>query len=471
VSRRIRAELRSLAALVGIAIVGTVIGVFIVAHQRIHPPAWVPVVGRHEFILRARLDNAQGVLPGQGQMVTISGVKVGRIASVDLEDGAAVAKLALEAKYQAVYPDASVLMRPKTGLKDMVAELDPGSPSSGPPLRSGAELSTANTRPDVNFDEILASLDRDSRTYLQMLVQGAGIGLSNGGGHDLANTFRRFDPLSRDIALASQQVALRRTRLEHVMANLSRLATELGSRDRDLATFVSSSEAVFRHFAHQSANLQQTVALLPGALDSSNRALTKVTTLGKALDTTLTDVRPAAQALAPTLRDLRPFFAKTTPVVRSSLRPFVPAAHDLADATPNLTKLADVLNAIVNELAYDPPGNGPTGQSYLFYVPWANHDTNSTLAQSDGIAPLRRGLVLVSCGSLTLLDSLAAPKRNPTLSTLIQLLAAPDHQALEASGKCPKVAPPSDAGAPAASASSAPASVAVSKGSKGPAAP
>jgi phospholipid/cholesterol/gamma-HCH transport system substrate-binding protein len=449
-SRRIRAELSSLVALLLLALLGSAAGIYIAAHQRINPPSWMPIVGKHEFVLKVDLQNAQGILPGQGQMVAVSGVKVGRIASVDLESGRAVATLALDPKYETIYPDATVLMRPKTGLKDMVAELDPGSPKSGMPLGSGAHLSTANTNPDVNFDEILASLDRDSRTYLQMLVQGAGIAFSDGGGHDLANTFRRFDPLARDIAKASGQVAVRRARLRHVMANLSKLATELGGRDRDLAAFVSSSEAVFKRFAHQSDNLQRTIDLLPPALDSSNRALAKAARLGKTLDKTLTAVEPTARTLAPTLRDLRPFFNETTPVIKSSLRPFardaqptakklVPAAHNLADATPNLTKLAGVLNAIVDELAFDPPGNGPTGQSYLFYVPWANHNTNSTLAQSDGIAPLRRGMVLVSCGGLTLLDSLAAPKRNPTLSTLIQLLAAPDHRALMASGKCPKV--------------------------------
>lgn len=456
-SRRIRAELKSLVALIGIALVGILIGTYILAHQRINPPSWVPVIGKQEFILRAALQNAQGVLPGQGQMVTVSGVKVGRIASVDLENGRAVARLALEPRYSTVYPNATVLMRPKTGLKDMVAELDPGSPASGKPLHSGAELSTAQTNPDVNFDEILASLDTDTRNYLRMLVQGAGIGLSNGGGHDLANTFRRFDPLSRDVARATQQVALRRSRLKHVMTNLSLLARELGSRDRDLGNFVSSSEAVFRHFANQNRNLQQTIALLPGALDSSNRALGKVATLGGTLKTTLSRLQPTARALAPTLRDLKPFFNKTTPVIRKSLRPFaveaqptarklVPAAHGLADATPHLQKLSGVLNSIVNELAYDPPGNGPTGQSYLFYVPWANHNTNSTLAQSDGIAPLRRGVVLIRCGAMQILESLTDPASkslNPTLRTLILLFKTPDYRQLIAQKKCPYTPPPS----------------------------
>ena len=80
------------------------------------------------------------------------------------------------------------------------------------------------------------------------------------------------------------------------------------------------------------------------------------------------------------------------------------------------------LNNIVNELAYKPPH----GQSYLFYLPWASHDTNSVLASQDAIGPLRRSLILFSCGSLQLLQDLAKPNHNPTLATLIQLLDTPD---------------------------------------------
>ena len=74
-----------------------------------------------------------------------------------------------------VYPDATILLRPKTGLKDMVVELDPGTPVVRRSARRAARWSrTARRRPDVNFDEFLASLDGDTQDYLKLLLGDAG---------------------------------------------------------------------------------------------------------------------------------------------------------------------------------------------------------------------------------------------------------------------------------------------------------
>jgi phospholipid/cholesterol/gamma-HCH transport system substrate-binding protein len=446
-----RSNLTAVVALLGIWVASLAVGGYIVAHQRIHPPSWVPLVGHRDFILNARITSVAGVLPGQGQAVTISGVRVGDIASVGLKDGLAVAKLRIKPRYAHIYPDATVLMRPKTGLKDMVAELDPGSRRSGAALKSGALLGQGQTEPTVDLDEILASLDTDTRTELQQLAGNGGTALADVGGHELANTFRRFEPLSRNVKIASSLVSRRAAKLKRLMHNLSLLATELGSRDKAIATFVQGSEGSFRRFAAQNQNLAAALNRLPTALAASNTALRKVHGLGTTLKTTLTELEPSARALGPALAQTRSFLRATTPVLRNQLRPFareaqptarklVPAARDLAAATPDLRTLAQVLNAIVDELAYQAPGQ----QSTLFYVPWASHDTNSTVANQDGIGPLRRGLIALSCGQMQLLDDLLKPPphhtdpRNPTLSTLIQLLNAPDHQALIDAGKCPK---------------------------------
>src|SRR3954471_17575352 len=118
----LRYNLKSAVALVLVGLAGLFSGAVILSHQRINPPAWVPVIGKSDFTLRAQLTSVQGVLPGQGQAVTISGVRVGQIGGVDLVDGAAVAKLRIESRFAHIYPDATVLLRPKTPLKDMVAE-------------------------------------------------------------------------------------------------------------------------------------------------------------------------------------------------------------------------------------------------------------------------------------------------------------------------------------------------------------
>jgi phospholipid/cholesterol/gamma-HCH transport system substrate-binding protein len=435
VRKIILAQLKPAVAFALLALVGTFAGVVIVSHQRINPPAWVPVIGKDEFILRAQLTSVQGVLPGQGQAVQVSGVRVGQIGSVELEDGIPVARLRIEKKYARIYPNATVLLRPKTPLKDMVAELDPGTPDSGPRLRSGTLLRTDRTAVDVNLEEILAMLDRDSRDYLNLLVTDGAQALSNGGGRDLAQVFRRFEPLSRHVGQASRLVAKRRVMLKRLIGNLSQLSTELGARDRDIARFVRANAAVFEHFANQTENLQRSIELLPSTLEASNSALSKVGELSRTLGATSRELDPAAKALGPALRDVEPFLAKTTPVFRDQVRPFAVAARPetkllreptikLGKATPELKTLSDVLNAIVNEVAYKPAGTN----SFLFYVPWASHNSNSVLANQDGIGPLRRGVVLVSCQSVQVLETLASPTRNPTLATLVQLLGVPKRE-------------------------------------------
>jgi phospholipid/cholesterol/gamma-HCH transport system substrate-binding protein len=426
-------------ALVGIVLLGSVVGGYILSNQRLNPPAWVPVVGESHFELRSEIETVQGILPGQGQAVNISGVRVGDIASVDLEEGKAVATMRIEERFARIYPDATVLLRPKTSVKDMVIELDPGTPGSGPRLESGAKLDNDSTLADVNFADFLSTLDADTRDFLKMLVQGGGEALGDGGGRDLAHTFRRFPPLARSAAKASRLGALRRERLERVMSNFSEIMSELGRHDQELARFVSGSSAVFQRFANQNENLAATIELMPAALDSTNRALSKVDRLGRAMESAFGDLRPTARALGPSMKQLRPFLRDTVGPIRDQLRPFTreakPIAHelrepaaDLAASMPSFRKFTNVLNALFDELAYDPPGNGKDGQGFLFYAPWAAHNTNSTVANHDGIGPLRRGVVLIPCASLDFLEGIAGGGRNPLLTTLVELLNAPDAQ-------------------------------------------
>jgi phospholipid/cholesterol/gamma-HCH transport system substrate-binding protein len=117
---------RNAALLVGLAAIALAVGAYLLANQRLNPPEWIPLVGTDDFILHAELTSASGVLPGQGQAVTVSGVTVGQIASVDLRNGRAVLRLRIKRRFARVHPDATLLLRPKTGLKDMIVELDPG---------------------------------------------------------------------------------------------------------------------------------------------------------------------------------------------------------------------------------------------------------------------------------------------------------------------------------------------------------
>src|SRR5207237_4671650 len=128
----------------------------------------------------AEFQTAQAVVPGQGQTIRLAGVQVGQVSNLQLEHGVGVVTFAIDPKDLPIYRNATVLMRPETGLKDMFFELDPGTKSAGE-IPNGGTIPTQNTLPDVNIDEILSALDGDTQAYLRLLLVGAGQGLKGQG--------------------------------------------------------------------------------------------------------------------------------------------------------------------------------------------------------------------------------------------------------------------------------------------------
>src|SRR3954447_8301975 len=129
--RAVRKHLRDFVAIIALFAVAIAVTSVILSHQRLTLPGWVPLIGKDFYTINAELSTAQAVTPGQGQTVNSAGVQVGEITSVKLVDGRAVIGMKIEPKYDRVYRNATILLRPKTGLKDMVAELTPGSADAG----------------------------------------------------------------------------------------------------------------------------------------------------------------------------------------------------------------------------------------------------------------------------------------------------------------------------------------------------
>jgi phospholipid/cholesterol/gamma-HCH transport system substrate-binding protein len=423
-------HMRDFLALVLLFIAALGVGGYILSNQRFYLPKWVPVVGSDYVKYKADFATAQSVTPGQGQTVNIAGVKVGEITKVDLKDGKAVITMSIKRKYTPIYKDATALLRPKTGLNDMLVELTPGSKTAGK-LDPSQPIPVNQTLPNINTDEILSALDGDTRDYLRLLIAGAGEGLA-GNSEKLSADFKRFSPTGRDILKITRKLAERRDNIRRSIHNFSLLSQALGNKDKELSRLVDSSNAVFRAFADQDQRLRETLSLLPGTLQATNTGLAKANRLGKVLGPTLGALRPGARALGPSLRATRPFVEKTTPVIRDQLRPFArdalptvkllrPAARDIARATPKLTNAFSIVNTLFNELTYNPPG--PADEGYLFFTAWANHAGATIFATQDAHGPIRHGIVQISCTSLAALQRLG--QVNPQLGTLVELLNTP----------------------------------------------
>ena len=141
-------------------------------------------------------------MPGQGQTVRVAGVDIGEVKEVELVDGHGVITFDIERKYLPIYENATILMRPTTGLKDMFFDLDPGSSEAGE-FEEGEAIPMTNTAPDVNLDEILEALDSDTQAYLRMLLVGAGKGLE-GRGKRLGELLGNLGPINDDLVDAER---------------------------------------------------------------------------------------------------------------------------------------------------------------------------------------------------------------------------------------------------------------------------
>jgi phospholipid/cholesterol/gamma-HCH transport system substrate-binding protein len=442
----IRKHARDFAFVLGLVLVSLLVGGYILSNQRFYLPHWVPGLGSDFVDYKAQFSTAQSVTPGQGQTVQVAGVDVGDITKVDLVDGRAVVTMKIRRKYTPIYRNATALLRPKTGLNDMVIELDPGSSTAGK-APAGWAVPVSQTLPNVNFDEILSSLDSDTRSYLQLLVGAAGEGL-DGQGKALSADLKRFEPTGRYLARLNGALALRDRNIRRAIHNFSLLSVALGAKDDQLAGLVDSSNRVFRAFANQDASLREALRLLPGTLQTTNTTLGKVDELASVLGPTLGRLRPAARALGPALQQTRPFLRQTTPIIRDQLRPFTrqalpvakvlrPAASDLAVVTPKLTTSLKVLNQLLNELAFNPPGKE---EGFLFWASWASHAGATVFDTQDAHGPLRHGLVLASCSTLQVLGQLSAVV--PQLGTLATLLNEPPQSQVCPTSSQPGAAPP-----------------------------
>ena len=427
----IRKHLLDFVAIIVLILIAAGVGGYILSNQRFYLPADVPVLGTDFFELKGEFQTAKAVTPGQGQTVTIAGVNVGEIDRVELKDGRALVTMKIRRGYaERIRKDATLLLRPKTGLEDMVIEMTPGT-RRAPRVPEGWTVPVQNTLPDVKFDEILHSLDGDTRDYLRLLIEGAGGGLRNAG-DDLAATIKRFEPGARELRRVTEALEDRRGHIRRSVHNLRLLTESVGEKDDQLAQLVDSSNAVFRSFAAQDRNLRSALQQLPGTLQTTRTTMEKVDRLGRTLGPTLQDLRPTARLLGPTLRQTRPFLRETTPIIRDQLRPFArdvrpvvralrPAARGLAELTPDLRRTIGVLNYLFNELAYNPPGAGDEG--YLFWSSWVNHLGSLVFSTQDAHGPVRRGTILVSCSTARVLDTIIAA--DPRLGLITQLSGVP----------------------------------------------
>jgi len=440
VKRAIRTHSRDFIAIIVLFVLACGVTAYILYNE----PAFT--FGQSYYQVKARFSSAAAVTAGQGQTIDIAGVQVGNVGGITLDNGTAVVTMNIYKKYMPIYKNATVLLRPRTPLKDMYLALDPGTRAAGT-VPNGGMLPVGASNPDVDFSQILQALDTDTRDYLLLLLGGGAQAFGRNGGPisvpapsqvaKLRGIFKRFVPLDRETKTFTQLLALRQKDIRGSINGLQKVSNALGRVEGQLTSLINSSNTNFRAISSQAANLEEGLTLLPGTLQESTRTFQKLQAFGTASAASATANLPFAHALAPALKAAQPLFRDTTPVIQNQLRPFAvaiqplarvlaPGAEKLAQATPHLVRALSVLNILFNELAYKPPGSK---QGYLFWGSWLAHIANTLAPQQDSQGAALNGVFMADCPELQLFE-VTLTQSTPSIAALLRLLNAPDWSTL-----------------------------------------
>jgi phospholipid/cholesterol/gamma-HCH transport system substrate-binding protein len=381
--------------------IGLGAGVYILANQRFPNPfaSFLNVSGQFE--------TGAAVVPGLGEPVNVAGVNVGEITAVSLEGGLAVIHMKLDpGKLPAphvLYRNATARLFPNTPLKDMEIDIDPGTAAAGTIPQNGTIPASQTTVP-IDSDELLDSLDTDTRTWFASLITSLNQGTS-GRGQDIRQLFENLGPTSVQLRQVGDMLAARRHELAGIVHNLGALSQAVSQRDAQLQNVVREGDSAISALAGQNVELRDAVTRLPATLSAAQTTLPDVRALADALGPTATALIPTAHRLPTTLRDADTLFQGAALLPLNKIPPFVNAAIPLANQLPSVVALLDqalpaltssfkVLAGVTNELTYV-PGNGNPG--FLYWLAWFAHNANSFLSASDANGSAWRGIALVSC--------------------------------------------------------------------------
>lgn len=199
-----------------------------------------------------------------GDDVTISGFRVGRVASIEPADGGARVVLELHEQYAPLYADARAMVKAKNLLGETYVELNRGTPQAGP-LRDGGLIDLRHTLTPVELDQVLDVLGADTRQRLVVLinelgeaVEGRGQDLNGSAGdlrvvaqslqtiaHAVAAQADHLDTLLSALRKVLETIAAYRTQLRALVGDWDRLMRTLASRESDLeGLFVNEDRVV-----------------------------------------------------------------------------------------------------------------------------------------------------------------------------------------------------------------------------------
>jgi phospholipid/cholesterol/gamma-HCH transport system substrate-binding protein len=333
------------------------------------------------FTVHAVFASANNLLPDS--LVRIAGVNVGKVTGISPVPGSQAADVTMEINNNGLplHSDATFWIRPRIFLEgNFFVDVFPGSPSA-PVVSSGHTFPIQQSRDPVQLDQVLSSLQANTRSNLQILLKEYGTGVKQGG-PSFASSINYWLPAYKYSGIVEHDLlGIQPHDLSQAIYQQGTVSGAFDANPPALESLITDFDATAGAFARQNLALQSAVAELPKTLqaatpafDALNAAIPPLRTLARALVPGVQSSGPAIDASLPFVNQLRQL------VQPSELRGL---SHDLAGTVPSLAKLTqETIPLMRNEVR--PASSCAVGQ----ILPWSHLTINDpVLNASSGFPP------------------------------------------------------------------------------------
>jgi phospholipid/cholesterol/gamma-HCH transport system substrate-binding protein len=310
------------------------------------------------FTVYADFPNANQIKPGS--FVRIAGIDVGTVSSIEPAPGhPKEARVGMQISGQGlpIHEDATMKIRPRTFLEgNFFVDLMPGTPNARV-APSGYTFPIAHAATPVQLDQVLTSLQANTRRNLQILLSVYGGAVRHAGPAYNASipywtpAFKYTSEVTHDL-LGTQPGDL-----GNLVANGANVAQALDSHPQNLENLITDFNTTANAFARVNTSLAASVAELPRTLAAAQPALTDLNNAFPPLERLAGALIPGVKATGPTIDVSLPFISQLRQLVQpaelrgltSDLAVTVPAlAHLTNETIPLMPKVRAASSCISN---------------------------------------------------------------------------------------------------------------------------
>jgi phospholipid/cholesterol/gamma-HCH transport system substrate-binding protein len=272
--------------------------------------------GGESYTLHLRLSNGSQLV--KGNLVKVGGVPIGTVRAVELTDDnqADVEIKITDGDYQPLRRGTRAWVRISSlsGVANRYVAIEPGANNQAE-LPDGGIIDAAHTKPVIELDAVLSTLDADTRGAIQRLSRGSAEAYA---GHSRAVN-RGLVALNPAVAQLDDTLgeldADRQTFEKFVVASAGAI-NAVAARQSDLSAGLASAAQTATALADEREQLQALLHAAPSALKRTSGTLIRTASTLDAIRPAVDETVPVAPRLSRLLADLDPVLDRLGPALR-----------------------------------------------------------------------------------------------------------------------------------------------------------